>query len=250
MLFIFPAFLRQTFVENGGGYFGIFATTYAERGGRHLTLWNHGGLIAIKWLNGHSCRQFSSWYARTGVGRSTAGIVHTRGYWYEPKYSTGSTGRAAAAEIWALPVGGNQKPELPRAGVAWWCCCSLEIAETYHNATQSFSSSSLFRHGLGGFGIRRQWAKTCFISFRWQTLKEQLHISIAQVAQFEWTFLFLAAECSHIPNKYSVTRTGRVVWWLLVRGGLRSQLPVSVWLAPQGWAAQSGEGTGLLDSSI
>lgn len=79
--------------------------------------------------------------------------LYTCGYQHEPKYS-----KEELLQIWALPVGGNQEPELPRAGVAWWCRCSLEIPETYHNAMQSFSSSSLFHHSLSGFGIRRQWA--------------------------------------------------------------------------------------------
>lgn len=87
---------------------------------------------------------------------------------------------------------------------------------------------------LASEGSERFGPKTCFVSFRWHPLKEQLHISIAQVAQFERTFLFLAAEHSRITNKYSVTGTGRVVWWLLARGGVRLQLPVCASLAPQG----------------
>lgn len=130
MLFIFPAFLRQTFVENRRAYFGFFAATYAERGGRHLTLWNQGDLIAIKWLNGHSWRQFCSWYGRTGVGNSTAEIVHTCGYQYELQLLQ------LRSEPYLL--GTSRSPSC--------------------KAMQSFSSSSLFHHSLSGFGIRRQWA--------------------------------------------------------------------------------------------
>lgn len=167
MLFIFSAFLRQTFVGNRRGYLGIFATTYAERGGWHLALWNQSSLIAIKWWN-HLCwRQFSSWYITTGVGKY---------YCWNCTHSWLNTVREELLQLRSEPyvLATSWSPRCLE--LEWLGGAAAGLKSRTHSIMQCKVFLLLLYSIMGSVDLASEGSeqfgpKTCFISFRWHPIK-------------------------------------------------------------------------------